>query len=71
MPSSIEQNESVTRLDSDPAETQEWRDALLSLLAAAGPERTREMLNMLSDMGRDPSIAWKPSLKPRLPRPRG
>ena len=63
MPSSIEQNESVARPDSDPAETQEWRDALLSLLAAAGPERTREMLNMLSDMGRDPAIAWKPSLK--------
>ena len=63
MPSSIGPNESVTRLDSDPAETQEWREALLSLHAAAGPERTREMLNMLSDMGRDPSIAWRPSLK--------
>jgi len=63
MASQIAQDESVNPIDSDPAETQEWRDALLSLRQSAGPERTREVLNMLSDMGRDPTIAWKPSLK--------
>jgi len=63
MPSQIEQNDSASPIDSDPTETQEWRDALRSLYQAAGPERTREVLNMLSDMGRDPTIAWKPSLK--------
>jgi len=63
MPSQIQQNDSVSPIDSDPTETQEWRDALQSLTRAAGPERTREVLNMLSDMGRDPAIAWKRSLK--------
>ncbi|MES2582914.1 MAG: alpha-ketoglutarate dehydrogenase [Pseudomonadota bacterium] len=49
--------------DRDPVEVQEWRDALQSLYQAAGPERTHEILDILSEMGRDPSIAWKPSLK--------
>jgi pyruvate dehydrogenase E1 component len=63
MSSQIEQNDSATPIDSDPVESQEWRDALQSLFQSAGPERTHQVLNMLSDMGRDPSIAWKPSLK--------
>ena len=63
MPSQIEQNDGACPIDSDPLETQEWRDALQSLLQSAGPGRAREVLNMLSEMGRDPAIAWKPSLK--------
>jgi pyruvate dehydrogenase E1 component len=63
MSSPIEPNDSVNPIDSDPVESQEWRDALQSLFQSAGPERTCEVLNMLSEMGRDPSIAWKPSLK--------
>jgi pyruvate dehydrogenase E1 component len=49
--------------DPDPTETQEWRSALQSLYEAAGPARTREILSMLREMGQDPAIAWKPSLK--------
>ena len=63
MSSQIEQNDNARPIDSDPVESQEWRDALQSLFQSAGPERTHEVLNMLSDMGREPSIAWKPSLK--------
>ncbi len=63
MPSQIEPNDNASPIDTDPVESQEWRDALQSLFQSAGPERTREVLNMLSDMGRDPCIAWKPSLR--------
>ena len=49
--------------DMDPIETQEWRSALQSLYETAGPGRTREILSMLAEMGQDPAIAWKPSLK--------
>lgn len=49
--------------DQDPIETEEWHSAFVSLVEQAGPQRAREMLDMLSAMGRDPSIAWKPSLK--------
>lgn len=40
--------------DSDPAETAEWRDALASLLQAAGPQRVREIMDMLSATARAP-----------------
>jgi pyruvate dehydrogenase E1 component len=63
MQSQTEQSPIPGPSDRDPTETQEWRDALQSLFQTAGPERTREILNMLSEMGRDPSIAWKPSLQ--------
>ena len=49
--------------DMDPIETQEWRSALQSLYETAGPGRTREILSMLAEMGQDPAIGWKPSLK--------
>ena len=49
--------------DQDPLETQEWRSALQSLFESAGPARTREILSMLGEMGQNPAIAWKPSLK--------
>ena len=48
-------------LDSDPLETQEWRDALASVLQAAGPQRVRELMNMLADTARNPSIGWQPT----------
>jgi pyruvate dehydrogenase E1 component len=47
--------------DSDPQETSEWRDALASLLAAAGPQRVREILDVLAADGRDPAIGWQPA----------
>ena len=41
-------------------ENQEWRDALLALLAQAGPARAHDMLDMLSTLARDPAIGWQP-----------
>jgi pyruvate dehydrogenase E1 component len=46
--------------DSDPGETAEWRAALRSLVAEAGPERARFVLDALSEIARDPSIGWQP-----------
>ena len=48
--------------DGDAQETAEWRDALASLLAAAGPARVREVLDLLAAEGRDPKIGWQPAL---------
>lgn len=46
----------------DKAETAEWRDALLSLVEHAGPARARAILDMLSEVARDPVIGWRPML---------
>ena len=46
--------------DNDPAETAEWRDALLSLVRSAGPGRARFVLDALADIARDPAIGWQP-----------
>ncbi|MFT3953255.1 MAG: alpha-ketoglutarate dehydrogenase [Piscinibacter sp.] len=48
--------------DSDPAESAEWRDALASLLQAAGPQRVREIMDMLAARARAPEIGWQPAL---------
>jgi pyruvate dehydrogenase E1 component len=47
--------------DADPAETAEWRDALLSLLQTAGPERVREIMDQLSALARNPAVGWQPA----------
>ncbi|MGY2291667.1 alpha-ketoglutarate dehydrogenase [Pseudomonas sp. SDO528_S397] len=44
----------------DQEELAEWRDALASLVANAGPARAREILDMLASAGNAPHIAWKP-----------
>src|SRR5437868_6022690 len=59
---SIQQYLGTMETDSDPQETAEWRDALASLLAVAGPQRVREVLDMLAAEGRDPKIGWQPAL---------
>ena len=46
--------------DNDPAETDEWREALRSLVQSAGPERARFVLDALADIARDPAIGWQP-----------
>ncbi len=46
--------------DGDPQETAEWREALRSLLASAGPQRVRQIMDMLSALARDPAIGWTP-----------
>jgi pyruvate dehydrogenase E1 component len=48
--------------DCDPQESAEWRDALASLLQAAGPQRVREIMDMLAAAARDPSVGWQPAL---------
>ena len=49
-------------VDSDPQETIEWRDSLASLLRAAGPQRVREIMDMLVRIARDPAVGWQPAL---------
>jgi len=48
--------------DSDPEESAEWRDALASLLRAAGPQRVHEIMDVLAAAARDPAIGWQPTL---------
>jgi pyruvate dehydrogenase E1 component len=48
--------------DVDPAETAEWRDAFLALVATHGPARARFVLDQLAAMARDPKIGWSPEL---------
>ena len=42
--------------DLDPAETAEWRDAFLALVATQGPERARFMLDALVRMARTAQV---------------
>jgi len=48
--------------DTDPAETAEWREALLSLVAHEGPARARFILDELAALARDPHVGWSPEL---------
>jgi pyruvate dehydrogenase E1 component len=51
---------SLMGTDSDPDETAEWQDALASVLRAAGPQRVRELMDLLAVAARDPSVGWQP-----------
>tara|TARA_B100001105_G_scaffold129121_2_gene103477 strand:+ start:433 stop:3135 length:2703 start_codon:yes stop_codon:yes gene_type:complete len=48
--------------DPDPQETAEWREALAALLAAAGPQRVREIMDVLAAEARHPRVGWQPAL---------
>ena len=48
--------------DTNPDETQEWRDALLSLAATDGPARVRQILDELARLARNQRIGWQPEL---------
>ena len=48
--------------DTDPSETQEWREALLSLAAHSGPARVRQILDELARLARSQRIGWQPEL---------
>ena len=48
--------------DTNPDETQEWRDALLSLAATDGPARVRQILDELARLARSQRIGWQPEL---------
>jgi len=59
-PSIHQQLVATVPADSDPQESAEWRDAFRAVLQATGPARARELMDMLSSMARDPSVAWQP-----------
>ena len=46
--------------DIDALELQEWREALLSLAQHDGPERARQVLDMLTVLARQAPIGWQP-----------
>ena len=48
--------------DADPAETAEWRDAFLALVAAEGPQRARFVLDELVRLARNAQVDWTPEL---------
>jgi pyruvate dehydrogenase E1 component len=48
--------------DSDPGETAEWREALLSLASSQGPARARQILDELARLARQQRIGWQPEL---------
>ncbi|MCM2253002.1 MAG: pyruvate dehydrogenase (acetyl-transferring), homodimeric type, partial [Ramlibacter sp.] len=48
--------------DTDPAETREWRDALLALVANEGPQRARFVLDQLAALAAGLQIGWVPEL---------
>lgn len=48
--------------DVDPAETAEWRDAFLALVATHGPARARFILDQLAILARSPMVGWSPEL---------
>ncbi|WP_438867252.1 alpha-ketoglutarate dehydrogenase [Pseudomonas sp. L1(2025)] len=50
----------VNHTAQDPQELDEWRDALASLVANAGPARARQILDLLAREGSAPHIDWKP-----------
>ena len=47
--------------DGDPSETQEWRESLESVLLASGPQRVRELMDVLAAIARAPEIGWRPA----------
>ena len=48
--------------DNDQHELAEWCEALQSLVAHAGPERARQILDAVAQIARDPAIGWQPVL---------
>lgn len=49
-------------IDTDPLETDEWREAFHSLLNAGGPVRASFMLNELHRLASEANVAWKPAI---------
>lgn len=48
--------------DTNPEETAEWQEALLSLLANEGPERVNQILNSLTAVAQQHRTGWLPDL---------
>ncbi|MFZ6771885.1 alpha-ketoglutarate dehydrogenase [Undibacterium sp. SXout7W] len=54
--------DSMPEIDPDPQETAEWQAAFDSLIAAAGPQRARQMLTMLVQQAHSARLHWKANL---------
>ncbi len=48
--------------DLDPEETNEWREAFVSVLQSQGPERAQHILTTLERLARSQRVAWHPGL---------
>lgn len=48
--------------DSDTLETQEWKQSLLAVLEAAGPERAKFLLDELVRTANSAQVGWRPEL---------
>ncbi len=48
-------------IDIDPLETQEWREAFLSLVQSQGPQRAQFVLDALTQMAMKHQIGWQPN----------
>jgi len=51
----------LAALEGDPQETVEWQESLASLLQASGPQRVRQIMDMLAATARGPAIGWQPT----------
>ena len=53
-------NQSSMASSEDAIELAEWSDALRGVVEHAGPERARQLLDLLANIARDPAIGWQP-----------
>jgi len=54
-------NSTVSPVDKDPEELAEWIESLHALVASSGPERARQVLDVLASIARDPAVGWQPA----------
>ena len=53
-------NQSSMASSEDAIELAEWSDALRGVVEHAGPERARQLLDLIANIARDPAIGWQP-----------
>ncbi|NHN36548.1 alpha-ketoglutarate dehydrogenase [Pseudomaricurvus alcaniphilus] len=54
-------NPIILPTDNDSHELAEWCESLQALVANAGPEQARHILDALATIARDPAIGWQPA----------
>jgi len=52
----------VHGLDTDPEETEEWLQAFEAVIAQAGPERAKHLLQTLAHRAQSRRLGWQPAL---------
>jgi len=53
--------QTLAQIADDALENAEWRDALLSVVAHAGTDRAKQILDMLVSLAGDSAIGWRPT----------